>query len=241
MTSTRRTFLQLASATGAVLAVGLRLDGAGPAPEPPFQPNVWLKVARDGRVAITVGKSEMGQGVRTALPMIAAEELGIEWSMVDLVQAEPGADFQRLGTGGSFSIQSLWGPLRQAAAAAREMLIAAAAGQWGVEPSACKAAKGAVQHSASGRSLSYGRLTAAAAKLPVPKDPPLKNAAEYQRIGHPTLRYDGPRLLDGSAPFAADIRLPCMKFAVLARCPVFGGKAASWDAARPRPCPGSAP
>jgi isoquinoline 1-oxidoreductase beta subunit len=237
MSTTRRAFLKTASLAGAVLAVGVRLEGAPPAGVA-FQPSIWLRMTADGRVTVTVGKSEMGQGVRTALPMIVAEELGVAWSQVDLTQAEPGARFPRLGTGGSYSIQSLWGPLRQAAAAAREMLVTAAAAQWGVPAGSCKAVQGAVLHEATGRRLAFGKLVADAAKLAVPAAPALKAAEAFTLVGHSTLRYDGPRLLDGAAQFGLDVKLPGMRYAVVARCPVFGGKAATWDAAKAKARPG---
>jgi len=236
MATTRRDFLKLAGA-GTALAVGFRVDGRAP-DAAVLRPDAWLRVTRDGRATVTVGKSEMGQGVRTALPMIAAEELGVPWSQVDLVQAEPGPDFKDLGTGGSNSIEGLWQPLRRSAAAAREMLIAAAAAQWGVAPASCQAGQGAVRHGATGRSLAYGRLVSAAARLPVPKDPPLKPASAYQLLGKPTPRYDGPRIVDGSARYGLDIKLPGMHYAVVARCPVMGGKAKSWNAAKAMGQPG---
>ena len=239
MNSSRRDFLKLTSAAGTSLALGFHLD-ASAAPGAPalFQPNVWLRMAGDGRVTVTVGKSEMGQGVRTALPMIVAEELGVAWTDIDLAQAEPGVAFPRLGTGGSRSIETQWGPLRQAAAAAREMLVSAAAAQWAVPVSACKAVQGAVVQEATGNRLAFGKLAADASKLPVPEHPVLKGLPEFRLVGHSTLRYDGPRIVNGSAQFGLDMKLPGMKFAVVARCPVFGGKAATWDDTRTKALPG---
>jgi isoquinoline 1-oxidoreductase subunit beta len=236
MATSRRDFLKLTGA-GAVLAVGFRLDGQAP-DAAVLRPDAWLRVAGDGRATVTVGKSEMGQGVRTALPMIAAEELGLPWHQVDLVQAEPGPDFKDLGTGGSNSVEGMWQPLRRSAAAAREMLIAAAAAQWGVAPASCHARQGAVLHGDTGRTLAYGPLVAAAARLPVPKDPPLKPVSAYELLGKPMARYDGPRIVDGSARYGLDIKLPGMKYAVVARCPVMGGKARSWNAAKVTGRPG---
>jgi len=239
MPVSRRDFLKRAGLAGTVLVLGFRLRPAVAAATPAtLRPDGWLAVGRDGRVAITVGKSEMGQGVRTVLPMIAAEELGVPWAQVDLVQAEPGPDFPHLGTGGSRSVETLWEPLRRSAAAAREMLIAAAAARWKVEPSACQGEHGAVVHVPTGRSLLYGRLVEAAARMPVPREPPLKPASAYTLLGRPTRRVDGPRIVDGTAVYGLDVRLPGMKQAVVVRCPVPGGRARTWKAGRTRAHPG---
>ena len=237
MTTSRRAFLMITSAAGATLALGLHLEAA-PAGPALLQPGLWLRMGADGRVTVTIGKSEMGQGVRTSLPMIVAEELGVAWSMVELTQAEPGAAFPHLGTGGSRSIESLWVPLRQAAATARELLVAAAAARWGVPEADCSPVEGAVVHTATGRRLAFGNLVAAASRLPVPAHPALKPVPAYGLVGRSTLRSDGPRLVDGTAQFGLDLNLPGMKVAVVSRCPVFGGQPATWDAARAKALPG---
>jgi isoquinoline 1-oxidoreductase beta subunit len=236
MGTTRRTFLQGTAAAG--LALGFRLEAAPGKVEAPgaLVSDLWLRIGRDGRVAITVGKSEMGQGVRTSLPMIAADELGADWAKVDLVQAEPGKAFKGLGTGGSTSIQDMWGPLRKTAAAAREMLTSAAAEAWGVAPGECVAEKGEVVHPPTGRRSPFGRLVIAASKRPVPKDPVLRR--DHPILGHSTRRFDGPRLVDGRAVFGQDMKLPGMLYAAVARCPVFGGKALKWDEAAAKARPG---
>ncbi|BDU76571.1 xanthine dehydrogenase family protein molybdopterin-binding subunit [Mesoterricola sediminis] len=233
MATTRRDFLKVASVTG--LALGLRLDAGEGAPAA-LAPNAWIRVGRDGRVRVTVGKSEMGQGVRTALPMIVADELGVDWERVDLAQAEPGPDFRHLGTGGSMSIQASWMPLRRAAAAAREMLVQAAAQAWGVAPATCRVERGEVLHPPTGRRTGFGRLVQAAARLPVPREPRL--AETRTLIGRPTRRVDGPRIVDGRAVYGLDVALPGMRHAAVARCPVPGGKALRWDEAAVRALPG---
>lgn len=238
MATTRRDFLKLVGAAGSALVIGFHLESGQPSAAAVLKPDGWLRVREDGRVAVTVGKSEMGQGVRTSLPMIVAEELGVAWSRVDLIQAEPGPGFPELGTGGSNSIEGQWQPLRRSAAAAREMLLAAAAADWGVAASACRAEQGTVFHDPSGRSQAYGRLVAAAARLPVPREPPLKPASSYAMLGKSILRFDGPRIVDGSSRYGLDIQLPGMKFAVVARCPVAGGKARTWNAAKAKARPG---
>ena len=121
-----------------------------------FKPNAWIRIDADGSVTLTIGKSEMGQGVRTSLAMLLAEELEADWSRIKLVQASPGSDYEDLGTGGSDSMRSSWKPLRQAGAAAREMLTTAAAARWKVERASCAASHGAIVHLPSGLRFDYG-------------------------------------------------------------------------------------
>lgn len=238
MPASRRDFLKGLGLAGTALVLGFRLEpGRAGEAAAPLRPDGWLAVGRDGRVTVVVGRSEMGQGVRTALPMIAAEELEVPMASVDLAQAEPGPAFPDLGTGGSTSVERLWQPLRRSAAAARALLVAAAAAQWGVDPGRCRAAAGWVL-GPGGRRLPYGRLVVAAARLPVPPDPPLKPAAAFTLLGRPARRVDGPRLVDGSARYGLDQRLPGMKRAVVARCPVFGGRPKGWNAAKVLARPG---
>src|SRR5688500_20354265 len=148
MNVSRRGFVQWSSITGAALVLGISRDDRVFALAPdtgtaaPFEPNKWLRIDADGSVTIVAHRSEMGQGARTALPMIVAEELGADWSRVSVEHARPGAAFPNMRTSGSGSVVSSWTPLRVAAAAAREMLVAAAAARWGVEPSTCSAVHG---------------------------------------------------------------------------------------------------
>ncbi|HEX9081932.1 MAG TPA: molybdopterin cofactor-binding domain-containing protein [Holophagaceae bacterium] len=231
MTS-RREFLKVAGSAGAGLVLGLRLDAKprpGDAAEPrPFRPNAYLAIRPDGTAVLTVPKSEMGQGVRTTLPLVLAEELDLDWSRVELVQAMPGPEFPHLGTGGSTSVSTTWTPLRRAGAAAREMLVAAAAQAWGVPASQCRTEKGTVR-GPGGQHTAYGDLVEAAARLPVPKAPKLKPASQFRLLGHPTPRVDGPKLVTGKATFGLDTRRPGQRFAAVLRCPVPGGMPKDWD------------
>lgn len=237
--TTRREFLVTSAAGSGALMVGFLWQTDAPiTTTPEFKPNAWLKILKDGRAVLTVGKSEMGQGVRTTLPMILADELELDWTKVELEQAMPGPDFRALGTGGSTSTTTLWKPLRLAAAAAREMLIGAAAARWSVEPGNCRAEKGFVVNPSTGRKLAYGALASDAAKLPVPKDPPLKKPSEFRLVGRPTKRLDGPALVRGTAVFAMDHVVPGMKVAVVARCPVAGGRARTSNADAVKAMPG---
>lgn len=230
MNATRREFIRLSVLSGSALAIGFRAGDSAAAEPQPFQPNGWIRIDPDGFVTLTVGKSEMGQGVRTSLPMILAEELGADWTRIRLVQASPGPDFQRLGTGGSFSVSGSWKPLRTAGAAAREMLLSAAALTWGVDRAECRAANGSVVHLPTKRSMHFGELTAKAATLPLPVDPPLKPLSEASLLGRPTKRFDGPAIVTGKAKFGLDTKIPKMRYATLVRPPVLGGKVASFDA-----------
>jgi CO/xanthine dehydrogenase Mo-binding subunit len=232
--TTRRDFLKVSLLAGTALTIAFRFDDEAQAAETPapFLPNGWVRIEPDGKVIITVGKSEMGQGVRTSLPMILAEELDADWSSVRLDQASPSAQFNRLGTGGSFSVNSSWTPLRQAGATARSMLITAAATRLAVDRSTLRTERGFVTHDASNRRLSYGELTAAAAALPVPAGVPLKKVTEFRLVGTPTRRTDGPDIVTGRAGYGLDTRVKGMRYATIVRPPVMGGTVKTFDATR---------
>ena len=166
----------------------------------------------------------MGQGVRTSLTMLLAEELEADWTRIKLVQASPGPGFEDIGTGGSDSIRDGWRSLRQAGAAAREMLAMAAAARWKVDRTTCTAASGFIIHTPSGRRFSYGDLVADAARLPLPEHPPLKNATDYKIIGQRTARIDGRDIVSGKARYGIDVKVPGMLHASLERPPFAGAK-----------------
>src|SRR5437660_4548736 len=196
----RRDFLKRGAAGGAALIVGFHLAPRAFADQAQDQkertPNpfdAWVRITPDDRVTLVLGKSEMGQGVFTALPMILAEELSLDWKQVHVEQAPTNPKIYDHGTGGSGSVSGSWLPLRQAGAAAREMLIATAAARWNVNPNTCKAQDGGVLHGARKNFFTYGQLVADAAKLPVPdfKTVPLKNSDEFTIVGHDIRRYEG--------------------------------------------------
>lgn len=240
---TRRTFLKAATAGGAALIIGIRLPGLDEAPAAEsaatFSPGVFLRLDSDGAVTVIVPRSELGQGARTALPMIVAEELEADWRRV---RVEPAvAHLERYGsmtTGGSTSVREFYGPLRQAGAAAREMLCEAAARTWNVKAADCLAREGAAVHAASGRRLEYGALVPLAATLPIPGDPVLKDPAQFRIIGTSPARLDSPEKLRGVARFGLDTRAPGQLYVAIARSPVFGAKPARWDDAAARAMPG---
>jgi isoquinoline 1-oxidoreductase subunit beta len=235
----RRRFLKAGGVAGGGLVIGFVLPAAGRLAEAAtqFAPNAFLRVAPNGRVTVVCGQSEMGQGVLTAIPMLVAEELDADWTKVRVEQAP--ADkayanpmFGMQATGGSATVRGFWEPMRKAGAAAREMLVAAAAAAWKVEPEECRTLKGVVIH--RGRRLSYGSLVARASRLPVPADPKLKDPKDFTILGHDLKRLDTPPKVSGSAKFGMDVRLPGMLTAVLARPPVPGGKALSFDDGKAR-------
>lgn len=242
---TRREFIRTAAAAGSGFVLAFHLPGcesdgsshAGTAGS--FEPNAWLSIDRTGTTTITVAKSEMGQGVRTSLPMIVADELEQDWSKIRIEQAlaEPGK-YGSQGTGGSSSVRRSWDMLRRAGATAREMLVAAAAKEWSVSPDSCFAKNGTVVHGASGRTKGYGQLVDLAATMPVSQNPSLKDPKNFHIIGTPTPRLDVGEKVTGAAMFGIDARVPGMLFATLARSPVFGGKLIRFDATRSKGTPG---
>jgi isoquinoline 1-oxidoreductase beta subunit len=196
-----------------------------------FTPDVFLRIENNNIVTITVSRSEMGQGVRTSLPMIVADELDVDWSMVRVEQALADDKYGRQNTFGSRSIISMWDVLRQTGATARAMLIAAAAQTLGVDAQHLATESGAVIDRATNRRLTYGQLVEMAAQLPVPEQVTLKDPKDFHIIGAPHGQADAAAMIDGSAVYGIDVRLPGMRYAVVARSPVFGGRLANYDAA----------
>jgi len=238
----RRDFLKKTAAGTSGLVIGFYLSGkyealAGLPPKDPTAINAWVQIAPDDSVTLLIDKSEMGQGISTALSMILAEELDLNWKKVKTVFA-PAAPkyfnpvFGLQGTGGSSSVRGSWEPLAKAGAAAREMLLATAAKRWGIDPTACHTENSAVVQTASGKRLGYGALAEEAAKLPVPAAPKRKDPKDYKIVGQPTKRIDSLEKSNGTAQFGIDVRRPGMLHAVVARCPVFGGKVKDFDATK---------
>jgi len=225
--ATRRDFLRVVALGGGGLMLGLRLGAEEAASE--FRPNAWLAIHPDGRIVFLVGRSEMGQGVRTSLPMIVAEELEVDPAAISLEQAYPGCGFDDLGTGGSSSMSDDWDRVRTAGAAARTMLVGAAAERWGIDPGRCRAEDGRVFEVDGGRSLAYPELAADAARQPVPAEPALKSRDAYRVVGTDRPRSDGADIVTGRARYGLDVRLPGMRFAVIARPPSYGATLRSFD------------
>src|SRR5256884_1690557 len=237
-TLSRRQFIE--TSAGLVIAFYLPPRARTASAATDFPPNAGLRIGSDGIVTLTADKSEMGQGWQTGLAMILAEELDADWSTVRLgpVPENPAGWSRRMSTGGSTAIRTSWEPLRKAGAAAREMLLDAAATTWKVDRAACRAERGAVVHAPSKRRLTYGKLVATAAQLPGPKDPPLKDSKDFRLLGTRVPRLDTPAKVDGSAVFGIDGKVPGMLVASIERCPVFGGTLKSYDATKAKAVPG---
>jgi isoquinoline 1-oxidoreductase beta subunit len=194
--------------------------------------NAWLHISTDESITVMMAHSEMGQGVHTALPMLIAEELEVDWEKIQVTMIEKVSQDSVIGaqtTGGSRTIRRRWESLRVAGATAREMLINAAAERWQVPAATCHAHQGKVIHSASGKTLSYGQLASATAKLAPSPNPQLKSVDQFKIIGKPQQRLDTPAKVDGSAIFGIDVRLPNMKIAAIQQAPVFGSQVKSYD------------
>lgn len=233
----RRSLLTAAAALGGGLLIGfpLRQPARAQAPAKVPVPDAFIRIGADGKVTFLVPYVEMGQGAYTSQMQILAEELEVDPSTVTVEPAPPDEPLYAsplLGgqiTGGSASLRGAWITLRTAGACARLMLVEAAARRWGVAVESCTAANGIVTHGASGRTLSYGALAAAAAPLPVPQAPVLKKPGTFKVVGKPTPRVDTPPKVTGEAKFGIDVRVPGMRYAFVAACPVFGGTVGSVD------------
>jgi len=242
MDPNRRAFLKAGAAAGGGLLLSVRLpvsmrdaEAASPTAADRFAPNGFIRIGRDGRVTLIVHKAEMGQGVYTSMPMLVAEELEVGLDQVHLEPAPPDhtlyADplLHQQATGNSTSVRGAWEPLRRAGATGRAMLVSAAAQSWKVDASSCRAERGTVIHVPTGRRVTYGALADAAARLPVPDTVTLKDPKDFRLIGTPAKRLDSPDKVNGKAQFGIDVKVPGMKVATVAACPVFGGKLAGVD------------
>jgi isoquinoline 1-oxidoreductase beta subunit len=233
----RRNFLQASAAIGGGLLLGMNLpfiDKAAAADE--FAPNAFIRIGGEGRIALIMPYTEMGQGIYTAISMLIAEELEVELSQVQFEHAPPNEKLYgnpALGglqaTGNSTAIRAAWQPMRQAGAAARTMLIAAAAKRWGLDAAKCRAERGAVLDTTSNRRATYGELAAEAAQMSIPEKVTLKDAKDFKLIGTPAKRLDAPGKVNGTAVYGIDVKLPDLKIATLAQSPVFGGRIKSVD------------
>jgi isoquinoline 1-oxidoreductase subunit beta len=231
----RRAFLIAGAAAGGGLLLAFKIPSffaeVKAAVAESFEPNAFIRIGQDGRVTLTVPQVEMGQGTFTSCPMLLAEELEVDLSQVQVAQAPPNEKLygnRLLGglqaTGNSNSIRAFYEPLRRAGAAARTMLITAAANTWDVDASTCHAEKGEVTHVPTGRKLSYGNLVDEAATLRPPENVALKDPKDFKLVGTPAKRLDTPEKVNGSAVYGLDAKVPGMKIGTVAACPVLGGK-----------------
>jgi isoquinoline 1-oxidoreductase beta subunit len=243
----RRVFLKASAAAGgglllqAVLPPVMR-GALAAAPGQQAAPlNAFIRIAPDGIVTIMSKNPEIGQGIKTMLPMVIAEELDVDWKNVRIEQAPlDESKFGRQFAGGSMATPLNYDPLRRVGAAGRQMLIAAAAKEWGVSPAECQSVAGAVSHPKSGRSASYGALAAKAARMPVPDlaSVPLKDPKNFKIIGQPIPGVDNAKIVTGQPLFGIDVEVPGMLYAVFQKCPVFGGKVKSANVDAVKALPG---
>lgn len=251
----RRDFLKLAGTAGTGLVLAIYLNACAPAtpeialvtptdstpvPRPPFdwEPNLYLKMDNNGILTVIAFRSEMGQGIRTAIAMLIAEELDVQWDAVRIEQAPADLKYGDQVTGGSQSINRYYDGLRKAGAVARQILVNAAAQAWDVEPDQCQTEAGHVIHPDVQQKLAYGDLVEAAANLDLPRGVQVKDKSQFRLIGTNVGHWDTPDILTGKAIYGLDVRLPDMLFAVIARCPVFGGNFASYDDSETLAMPG---
>src|SRR5581483_2867521 len=237
----RRAFLVKSAALSGGLMIGVSFPFSGIAAQSAdAAPEVthWLTIQPDDTVVIRIARSELGQGTFTGLAMLVAEELGCEWSKVRAEYADVNEHVKRnriwgsMSTGGSRGIRDSQDYMRKAGAAAREMLIAAAAKEWGVPASEVGIVKGAIVHGPTLRATTMGKIAPAAAKLEMPKEPKLKDPKDWVLIGTSPARFDIPDKTTGKQIYAADVRLPGMLHASIAQAPVFGAKLKRYDEAR---------
>jgi isoquinoline 1-oxidoreductase subunit beta len=241
MKISRRGFLGTSAAlAGGAFVIGFHLnaaaqDTAGKVESGANPFDAWIHIKSDSSAELVLAQSEMGQGVYTSLPMLLAEEADLDWERVTVVQSD-----STKGTGGSGSVRSNYLPLRRAGGQLRWAMIAAAARRWNVPASECSTSKGEVSHTRTGRKLAYGQLVAEASRIPLPdaKTIKLKDPSQFTLIGRSTPHLDIPDKCTGKARFGLDVRIPGMVYAVIARCPTFGGCPAKFDATKALAVPG---
>jgi isoquinoline 1-oxidoreductase beta subunit len=235
--NTRRDFLVKSAALTGGLMLGVRLPTDALAAAGAAAPEVthWIQIHPDDTVVVKIARSELGQGTFTGLAQLVAEELECDWSKVRAEYADVNEHVRRnriwgaMSTGGSRGIRDSQSYVRQGGAAAREMLVTAAAQQWGVPVTECRVAKSVITHTPSGRTTTFGKVAAAASRLEAPKEPKLKDPKDWKIIGTSPARFDIPEKTTGKQIYAADVRLPGMLHASVAQVPVFGGKLKRYD------------
>jgi isoquinoline 1-oxidoreductase beta subunit len=240
--ASRRDFLKIGSLAAGGFVLGVNFQCSGPKGEViTFSPNVFVSIASDNIVTIVAHRSEMGTGIRTSLPMIVADELGADWSLVKIVQAE--GDEEKYGnqnTDGSFSVRMFYEPMKKAGATARHMLVQAAAKEWGVSPAECDTEASHVVLKDSGKKIPFGDLVEKikTMELPKPEELTMKEFSSYKLVGTDVPIYDAKAIATGQAVFGADVNLPNMLIAVVRRSPVVGAKVVSFDDAKALAVPG---
>lgn len=242
----RRGFIKVSALAGGGLLVGsyftfgnsVAFAEGVPATAVDFAPNVFVSIASDGVVTLIAPNSEMGQGIKTSLPMIIAEELDVKWEQVTVTQGDLNPAYGRQFSVGSGSTTSNYMPLRRAGATARALLVEAAAATWGVPARECSTEHGVVIHTASNRRATYGSLATKAATLSAPANVPLKDPKDFKLIGTRVPGVDNRKIVAGAPLFGIDVKLPGMMYATYTKCPVFGGKVGTANLAEVKSRPG---
>jgi isoquinoline 1-oxidoreductase beta subunit len=233
----RRVFLVSTGAAAGSLVLGAAPSRARSNAEP-FAPGPFVRIDPDGSVTVTCARAEMGQGARTAIALLAAEELDADWARVRVIQGDLDPKYGEQFAGGSAVVRTSWNPVRRAGAAARAMLVEAAARRWGVPAGECRTESGRVLHPRTRRSLEYGALVAEARTVAVPENPPLKSPADYKLLGRGKPNLDHGSIVTGAARFGIDTRVPGMLYAAIERAPVFGGRVARVSDVEAKAVPG---
>jgi len=232
-TVSRRNFLRITTVAGGGIMLGFSLvnnaEGLGHVDDALFAPNAYITIDSKGLVTLMAPNPEIGQGVKTALPMILAEELNVKWDSVYVEMAPLDKKYGSQVAGGSGAIRSRFMPIRQAGATARVMLISAAAATWSVPEGECYAEDGFVIHKPSGKKAGYGELAAKAATLPVPTDVKLKDPKDFKIIGTRVHNIDNKKIITGQPLYGMDTRREGMLFAMVSRPPAFGKTLKSFD------------
>ena len=232
----RRGFLKFSALAGGGLVLGFYLKSGAhafgaevvkPVAGAAFKPNAFIRIAPDGVVTLVSKQPEIGQGIKTSLPMIIAEELEVHWKDVVIVQGDLDPAYGSQSAGGSRSTPNNYDEFHQLGATARAMLVTAAADTWGVPATDCFATNGTVHHRPDNRTLNYGDLVAKASTLPVPATAERKNPRDYKLLGTRIGGVDNPKVVSGQPLFGIDTRLPGMLYAAYEKCPVFGGRVVS--------------
>ena len=242
--STRRDFLKVTAVAGGGLVLTISVlgcrpkPGAAPVAVGSIDPSVFVRINPDNTISITIAKSEMGQGIRTSLAMLVAEELDADWTQVRVEQASFAPKYGEMGTGGSSSVLSNWKRMREAGAALKGLLVATAAKDWRVDPKECRTENSFVTHPASQRRTAYGALADKAAALPLPTEVTLKPKSEWKLLGKDRSGVDVADITHGKAVFGLDVKIPGMLYAAIERTSVFGGKVKSVDSAKALAVPG---
>ena len=252
---TRRDFIKLVGAAGGGLVLAVYLDACTTeAPIPPtvtplsptatprvpfnWTPNIYLKMDQEGILTVYAFRSEMGQGIRTAIAMLIAEELDVDWKSVRIEQSKTDRQYGDQLTGGSVSISTYYSGMRTAGAVARQTLVESAADIWDADPAGCKTEAGFVIHPDGQQKIFYGDLVQVASKRELPKQPKIKESSQFKIVGTSVGHWDAPQIVSGKAIYGLDVRLPGMLFAVIARCPVFRGSLTEYDDSAAKEVPG---